>query len=65
MALTLLLDEKRIALSARNIDGAESLLCNKYDEVIELLVSLTTEGRATGGSFRTTYNARADEAASK
>lgn len=40
---------------------AESLLCNKYDEVIELLVSLTTRGRATGVILlETTYNARAD-----
>lgn len=40
---------------------AESLLYNKYDEVIELLVSLTTRGRATGVILlETTYNARAD-----
>lgn len=40
---------------------AESLLCNKYDEVIELLVSLTTRGRVTGVILlETTYNARAD-----
>lgn len=40
---------------------AESLLCNKYDEAIELLVSLTTRGRATGVILlETTYNARAD-----
>lgn len=40
---------------------AESLLCNKYDEVIELLVSLTTRGRAVGVILlETTYNARAD-----
>lgn len=40
---------------------AERLLCNKYDEVIELLVSLTTRGRATGVILlETTYNARAD-----
>lgn len=40
---------------------AESLLCNKYDEVIELLVSLTTRGQATGVILlETTYNARAD-----
>ena len=40
---------------------AESLLCNKYDEVIKLLVSLTTRGRATGVNLlETTYNARAD-----
>ena len=40
---------------------AESLLGNKYDEVIELLVSLTTRGRATGVILlETTYNARAD-----
>lgn len=40
---------------------AESLLYNKYDEVIELLVSLTTRGRATGAILlETTYNARAD-----
>ena len=40
---------------------AESLLYNKYDEVIELLVSLTTRGRATGVLLlETTYNARAD-----
>ena len=40
---------------------AESLLYNKYDEVIELLVSLTTRGRATGVILlQTTHNARAD-----
>jgi Ftsk/SpoIIIE family protein len=40
---------------------AESLLYNKYDEVIELLVSLTTRGRATGVILlETTHNARAD-----
>lgn len=40
---------------------AESLLCNKYDEVIELLVSLITRGRVTGVILlETTYNARAD-----
>lgn len=40
---------------------AESLLYHKYDEVIELLVSLTTRGRATGVILlETTYNARAD-----
>ena len=40
---------------------AERLLYNKYDEVIELLVSLTTRGRATGVIIlETTYNARAD-----
>lgn len=40
---------------------AESLLCNKYEEVIELLVSLTTRGRVTGVILlETTYNARAD-----
>jgi len=40
---------------------AESLLYNKYDEVIELLVSLTTRGRAVGVILlETTYNARAD-----
>ena len=40
---------------------AESLLYNKYDEVIELLVSLTNRGRATGVILlETTHNARAD-----
>lgn len=40
---------------------AESLLYNKYDEVIELLVSLTNRGRATGVILlQTTHNARAD-----
>lgn len=40
---------------------AESLLYHKYDEVIELLVSLTTRGRATGVILlETTHNARAD-----
>lgn len=40
---------------------ADSLLYNKYDEVIELLVSLTTRGRATGVILlETTHNARAD-----
>ena len=39
----------------------ENLLYNKYDEVIELLVSLTTRGRATGVILlETTHNARAD-----
>lgn len=40
---------------------AESLLYNKYDEVIELLVSLTTRGRATGVNLlQTAHNARTD-----
>lgn len=40
---------------------AESLLYNKYDEVIELLVSLTTRGRATGVILlQTAHNARTD-----
>lgn len=40
---------------------ADSLLYNKYDEVVELLVSLTTRGRATGVILlETTHNARAD-----
>jgi ftsK/spoIIIE family protein len=43
------------------LNEAESLLYNKYDEVIELLVSLTTRGRATGVILlQTTHNARAD-----
>ena len=37
------------------------MLYNKYDEVIELLVSLTNRGRATGVILlQTTHNARAD-----
>lgn len=43
------------------LNEAESLLYNKYDEVIELLVSLTIRGRATGVILlQTTHNARAD-----
>lgn len=43
------------------LNEAESLLYNKYDEVIELLASLTTRGRATGVILlETTHNARAD-----
>lgn len=43
------------------LNEAESLLYHKYDEVIELLVSLTTRGRATGVILlETTHNARAD-----
>jgi hypothetical protein len=43
------------------LNEAESLLYNKYDGVIELLVSLTTRGRATGVILlQTTHNARAD-----
>lgn len=43
------------------LNEAESLLYNKYDEVIELLASLTTRGRATGVILlQTTHNARAD-----
>ena len=40
---------------------AQDLLYNKQDEVIELLVFLTTRGRATGVILlQTTHNARAD-----
>lgn len=43
------------------LNEAESLLYHKYDEVIELLVSLTTRGRSTGVILlETTHNARAD-----
>lgn len=42
------------------LNEAESLLYNKYDGVIELLVSLTTRGRATGVILlETKHNARA------
>lgn len=43
------------------LNEAESLLYNKYDGVIELLVSLTTRGRATGVNLlETKHNARAE-----
>lgn len=43
------------------LNEAESLLYNKYDGVIELLVSLTTRGRATGVILlETKHNARAE-----